>query len=390
MRRWLPVLGTFVAVSLLACTAALGTAPNEAVAARTTTLLDDSIKSLAQVNSPSDRQRFAAGVWRSADEGCWFCQVGPGTAAAVLWRSKREPHLRDLALSTFDRAIRANLRTDGGFEGEAVDITTMMFGLELATAYLELRPALGTVRAKRWRAAIVGAADYLHGNGNLAWYTNGNINLGNTTLFYLAWKVSGQKRFLSDYETSFAFMLAPPLRWEGFGLKLDRVPKKSDGADGKGYLAESGGATPGFDAEYTHLQADIAARLYVVSHDPRALRLLNLIVNKLLERVDSDWALSTGRRHQAPSRRSKDSLHDPGARRARHVRVPTGSCAASRRSARARRARVSRRPDVQPSEHVPRPWQRSRRHPGVGTWKSVSSAVYGAPYQPNPPASSSR
>ena len=302
-RLW--VFGAVVSTALIACTAALGTEPNQGVAARTTTLLDESIRSLSQVDSPTDRQRFAGGLWRSADEGCWFCQVGPGTAAAVLWRSTREPRLRELALSTFDRAIQAHRRTDGGFEGESVDITTMFFGLELATAYLELRPTLGTTREKSWRTAVVGAADYLRANGNLAWYTNGNINLGNTTLFYLAWKVSGQKRFLTDYETSFEFMLSPPSRWEGFGLKLDRTPKRSDGADGKGYLAESGGSAPGFDAEYTHLQADIAARLYVVSHDLRALRLLNLIVNKLLERVDPGWALSTagGTRHQVAGRR---------------------------------------------------------------------------------------
>jgi hypothetical protein len=383
-RLW--VFGAVVAAALLACTAALGTEPNQGIAARTTTLLDDSIRSLAQVDSPTDRQRFAGGRWRSADEGCWFCQVGPGTAAAVLWRSNREPRLRTLALSTFDRAIQAHRRTDGGFDGESVEITTMMFGLELATAYLELRPALGTVREKRWRAAIVGAADYLHENGNLAWYTNGNINLGNTTLFYLAWKVSGQKRFLSDYETSFAFMISPPSRWKGFGLKLDRTPKKRDGSDGKGYLAESAGATPGFDAEYTHLQADVAARLYVVSHDPRALRLLNLLVNKLLDGVDSDWALSTagGTRHAEAGRKI------PFTTPALAVLVTSGA-----------------RPDLAP--RLARQLGRIERefrgaltyshrnmYRGLGNevavilqsarGKSAAAAVYGAPYKPTPPA----
>ena len=386
----LGVLGAVVSAALLACTAALGTEPNQALAARTTTLLDDSIRSLVRVDSPTDRQRFAGGLWRSADEGCWPCQVGPGTAAAVLWRSSREPRLRELALSTFDRAIRIHRRTDGGFEGESVDITTMFFGLELATAYLELRPTLGAARERSWRTAVVGAADYLRENGNLAWYTNGNINLGNTTLFYLAWKVSGQKRFLTDYETSFEFMLSPPARWNGYGLKLDRTPKRSDGADGKGYLAESGGSTPGFDPEYTQLQADVAARLYVVSHDPRALRLLNLIVNKLLERVDSGWLLSTagGTRHPVAGRRI------PFTTPALAVLVTSGS----RPNLAPRLARQLGR--IEREFRGALTYSHRNMYRGLGNQvavilqsareKSAAAAVYGAPYQPIPPASSSR
>ena len=70
------------------------------------------------------------------------------------------------------------------------DIMAMMVGVEIGTAYLDLKSTLGPRRAARWRSAVAGAADFLIRNGNLAWYTNGNINTGNTELFYLAWRAT--------------------------------------------------------------------------------------------------------------------------------------------------------------------------------------------------------
>jgi hypothetical protein len=177
----------------------------------------------------------------------------------------------------------------------------MFFTLELGNAYLELSDSLGKARRDRWRGAITGAADYLVRNGNLTWYTNGNINLGNTAVFYLAWRVSGRASYLDAYNRSWTFTLSPPQqRWRGFGLHLIRTPRRADGADGAGYLAESGGLAPGFDPEYSMLQLDVASRLYVESGDPRALRVTNLLVNALLPRVDADWALDTSNGTRRP------------------------------------------------------------------------------------------
>jgi hypothetical protein len=56
-------------------------------------------------------------------------------------------------------------------------------------------------------------------------------------------------------------------------------------AGGAGYLAEKGAGAPGYDTHYTGLQADYAAELYAVSHDPGALWLLKLLYNQLMKRV---------------------------------------------------------------------------------------------------------
>ncbi len=271
-------------------------------------LIEDSLTELSAKRGPTDPQYFSGGVWRSGDPGCWSCQVGPATAAAALWRENRSDFHRWLAVTTFDTAIRRFRMRNGSFgrADDSPDIATMFFGLELGHSYLLLEPSLERGRARRWRAALAGGADFLIANGNVHWYTNGNINLGNTTLFYLAWRATGHKRFIDAYEESWRFLLNPPqARWPGFGLQYMKRPTAADGRDGAGYLAESGGEAPGFDPEYTHLQADIASRLFLLSGDPRARRIANLTVNAVLTRTAADWTVNTsgGSRHGTPGRR---------------------------------------------------------------------------------------
>jgi hypothetical protein len=60
-----------------------------------------------------------------------------------------------------------------------------------------------------------------------------------------------------------------------------RKPTGAKGDVGAGYLAESGGGRPGFDPEYTMLQLSVAARAYLLSHDPRFRWLANVLWNQL-------------------------------------------------------------------------------------------------------------
>jgi hypothetical protein len=257
-------------------------------------LLTQAVDEFSGRSGPDDTRYFARGVWRSNDMGCWFCQTAPGTAAAILWRDggRRDPRLRALAMATFDTAIRENRNRDGSF-GDRTKPDTVMFAVELGAAYLELNKDLGPAREARWRRALVGAAEYLIRRGNLEWYTNGNINLHMTMLLQIVWQATGEPRFAAAYDQSWAFMVAPPQdRWRGFGLRISRVAANRTGSDGAGFLAESGGGRPGFDGDYAQLQLTLAARLWLISGDPRALRLTNLLANYLLDRVDDRGLLN--------------------------------------------------------------------------------------------------
>ena len=281
---------------------------NQTIVARTTKLLRDSIAALSTRSGPNDHQYFSNGVWHSPD-ALEVYNIGPGTAAAALWLATggTDARLRSLAIKTIDTVI-SKRNADGSFgaANDGPDIMAMSLGVEIGNAYLDLKSTLEPPRAARWRNAVAGAADFLIRNGNLAWYTNGNINAGNTELFYLAWRATHEPRFRTAYNQSWAFMLHPPQsRWTGFGLHVLPTDSRSRGDGGAaGYLAESGGGPPGFDPEYSAVQLDIISRLYVLSGDPRALRLANLLTNALLPRVDRTWLLDTsgGTRHPWPDR----------------------------------------------------------------------------------------
>jgi hypothetical protein len=290
-------------------------ATDPAVVARTATLIQDSLDVYSKRASATDPRYFADGVWQTGDDKVWaYTQGGPAAACAVLWRytGQTRADLLAMATATIDTAIATHQRSDGAFVGFAADtqpdpIRTMMFGLEMATAYLALEPALNATRQASWKASLARAADYVISAGALTWYTNGNINVGYAELFALVSRITGESRFAQAHDKEWAFVTSPPQpRWAGWGLQLTTVPARADGADGAGYLTEAGNpSNPGFDAEYTGVQLDIVARLYLLSGDPRALRLTNLIANQLLPRVNADWMLDTsgGTRHPEAGRR---------------------------------------------------------------------------------------
>jgi hypothetical protein len=251
-------------------------------------------------------------VWVSGQDDCFRCNVGPGVAAAVLAGTAGDKRALDLAIQTFDHAIAAHRQPDGSFGPPAPgeggpDIQTMMFANELGTALVVLKSQLDPARIQTWSTALTGAADYLIRNKDLSFYTNGNIALGNVLTMALAYRVSGEAGYRTAYEQALSFTLEPDQkRWAGFGLAYSKRPTRADGADGAAYLGESGGGVPGFDPEYTVLQADVATRLFWVTKDQRALRLMNLFMNQLLPRIDTRaWILdaSNGSRHAEANRK---------------------------------------------------------------------------------------
>lgn len=287
-----------------AASATTGAAVRTSAAHMSLNLLSSKIQAYAGPLGP-----FRDGVWTSSNPLCWACnQGGPATAAAAVYMltGRTKPRLFRDARATIDVAISTRQRPDGAFVGapgdtQSADVATMFFGVEEGNTYLELSSVLDRTRRARWQKSLTAAANYLIHNGNLTWYTNGNITLGNAELFYLVWRATGNRRFLSAYDQAWTFALHPPQSQSpGRGLVLVKAPKRPDGSDGAGYLTETGAGGTGFDPEYTELQLDVASRLYLLSGDPRAKWLANLLVNVLLPRMNrSNWTLDTsgGTRH---------------------------------------------------------------------------------------------
>ena len=265
--------------------------------------------------SPSDPRYYEDGLWVSPITNCWTCSMGPSIGAAVL--SGEQPSLLPLVVASTDRAIQEHQRANGAFygPGNSDAIQSAWFVPILGTIYLTVGDRVDPATRARWQTSIVAAADWLINAKETVWYVNGNINLSYTEALWVAWRVSGASRFKEAYEASWEFTIDPPKpRWASFGLRLQTVPSASDGSDGAGYLSESGG----FDPEYTMVQLDVLASWYALSREPRALWLMNVLINGLLPRVGSTYTLDAtgGSRH---------SLLTPFMTSALSVLVSTGS-----------------------------------------------------------------
>ena len=242
--------------------------------------------------TPGSPRTYQSGVWYSPGANCYWCLDAAATAAAVISRETRvpDPALVKVAKDTIDGEINQYQRVDGSWDGTG--IVTGFVAPEIAMSYLELRDVLDSATAARWVAAVRRAADFIVQSKNLTWYTNGNVNLRNAEVMWLAWKLTGDITYQQYYEQEWAFTMAPPqTRWPGFGLHLTTAPSKLDGSDGAGYLAEAGAGAPGFDAEYTMTQLDTATAMWVLSHDSRWLRLTNLLFNQIRPRIDQSFTL---------------------------------------------------------------------------------------------------
>ncbi|MFC4044501.1 hypothetical protein ACFO1B_39330 [Dactylosporangium siamense] len=267
----------------------------------------DGLTALTTRDGGADPRYFEDGVWVHDQAPCFRCDVGPGVAAAALGALSGDERLKAMAIRTMDSAVQHHRLNTGAYGPPAggetgPDIQTMFFAVHLGLTLHILGTSLDSAHRIAWTDALRAATDFLVRNGNFTWYTNGNISLGNAVVAGITAAATGQQRYADIYDEGLAFALDPPQsRWPGRGLILTRQPAAADGADGAGYLTETAGnGPPGFDADYTQTQADFAAILALVTADPRAIRLTNLLANQLLPRVDrTTWLLDTssGSRH---------------------------------------------------------------------------------------------
>jgi hypothetical protein len=297
-----------VLLCLLAVVALVGAllSPGQARAATTTASYSSLVQKLADTDrqvlasyiakdSPSDTRFYDDGVWMDPSVDCWTCFSTAATAAAIMSREgSGDAALQAVAVRTFNRSIDEHQNGDGSFSGTSSGpgIDTAFWAAELGIGYFVLQDRIPAATRTRWATSIGRAADYLIAAGHTKWYANGNINLRYAEVLYLAWKATGETRFKQAYDAEWDFVLSPPQpRWAGYGLQMVKQPTNDAGTDGAAYLAEAATGAPGYDPAYTMVQLDNATELYVMSKDPRALRLMNLTINQLLKRVDAKWTL---------------------------------------------------------------------------------------------------
>jgi hypothetical protein len=275
------------------------------------TVAQTGLDRLALRSPESDPRYYQNGVWVHDGVSCFRCDVGPGVTASVLATLTGNLADRSMAIQTMDTAIKQHQLASGAFGPPAgsetvPDIQTAFFAVQLGVALQALGTTLDAAHRSSWGQALGAAVDYLEKNGNYKWYTNGNIALTNTVAAAMAWRATGDPRYHAIYDAAYTFSIQPPqIRWPGRGLVMTTPASPTDPSRAAGYLTEEGPGAPGFDSDYTQSQADMAAILFLVTGEQRALDLTNLLVNRLLPLVNkTTWDLDTsgGTRHPTLNR----------------------------------------------------------------------------------------
>ena len=282
--------------------AAVPAAPDQVVVAATMMARAKAVvASLEGRDGPTDPRYLADDVFVDGSPECLRCTIGPVALFAAYGVKSGDSTAIDKAVRVGDKVIADHQREDGAFAPGAPGeggpaIQTVLGANVIAETYLILGNRLDADHRARWSASLAKSADFLIKNGNLTWYTNGNINLATSMNMNLTYRITGEARFKKAAADALAFTLNPPQdRWKGFGLQITQQPVNVNGSDGAGYLSESGSGGVGYDPAYTLFQANIATTWYALTGDVDALRLTNLLFNQMQPRVRaSDWTIDVG------------------------------------------------------------------------------------------------
>jgi type IV secretory pathway TrbD component len=274
--------------------------------ARANALLFETLIALYDKVGSTDIRYFGGDAYQNGDLVCTACNLGAATAAAVArWQDPTLPAwLDDSAVRAVNNAIAAYQQPDGSFTDSSVgsaSIATMFFANEVGNSLVAMRNRLTEADRLRWIASMRSAADFLQERGELTWYANGNIALGNAEVMELAWLATSDPKYKTLYDSALSSALNPnQILFPGRGLIITKAGTRSDGSDGAGYLTEEGPGGVGFDPGYGVLQLGIATRMWLARGDPRMLRVLNLLTNQMLKIVDSTWMLAAGGTRTSP------------------------------------------------------------------------------------------
>lgn len=248
----------------------------------------------------------STGAWVTPNTDCWACvQGGLSSAEAASWTRTSDP----TALANAIRGIEAGIHSqgaDGGWLAPASYTTdtqsepdrTTFFADEEAATFFVVYSKLTDAQRTAWRASIASAAKYLTPTAT-GWYTNGNINLGQAELLYLAWKATGDSTLKDSFEAAWAFLMNPgatSAKWVQYGYRQTSF--------GGCYLTETGSFGTGWDPNYTILQLNIASRLFLLTGEQRFGDLASCMLKQEMSRVSTtDWSMDQagGTRHSTGS-----------------------------------------------------------------------------------------
>jgi len=244
------------------------------------------------------------GLFEAVPSAALHTILGVALAHAALWRLYGGDAHRTKALELTARYLHergrprawprpiALLRTNAAWNSrEAIEA-----GSTLGWILLALGPSLAAAETAPLLDTVLRTRGALRGAGDLRYYINGNYAIPLCELAYL-WQELGDGGE-RQYELCWQTLVKPAWlgsRWEGYGWIATTPPDGGAGAEGyfsetPGYAGRLPSAT--FDAEYSQLQTERLARLWLLNGDERALSYLGAIHRTLLHHLDRErWRI---------------------------------------------------------------------------------------------------
>lgn len=235
----------------------------------------------------------------------WFAEAHPAGVGALYDRVIAGNKWRDRAIATIEGALTLYTQSNGSFGPLAPpgdnSIDTWEFGTVMAVVYLTYKDSMSLATRARWEAVMLASVEYLHAHGNVNYYTNGNIELGEYVFENLVYLITGDYNVGQVKERTWWAAHDPVAAnadagWAGYGFVLpsgataDTYPY--DGHATTGYFTESGAGGTGLDYSYTQWQSSLLCLGYLFDPEPRVARLINLCLNTIWPRVNtSTWAI---------------------------------------------------------------------------------------------------
>jgi hypothetical protein len=276
-------------------------------------------------------------IFQGFGSGGWWASSWIGSAAATLARyepGKRSPWnaiVRQQMASLISNMLPNGSMSNNPIATDANGFTQVAMGFMV----LMTKNTVEKTTWNTWRDAFIKSCYFeLNGTGtpgvvlpfngtggggssDATYYINGNRNLLICLMFYIAYLVTGNSFWDTQYEAELSFTIAPPAGSEGsgpggsatgFGL-FDGTTNAAIAESAivglnpqtqLGYLAESNGTVTGVDWDYLQLQLDFAHLLWLISGDARIQMLTSIFRNMLQSRLTrSTWVLNAtgGSRH---------------------------------------------------------------------------------------------
>ena len=177
-----------------------------------------------------------------------------------------------------------------------------------------------------WTKLCQDMCDFLDStpNGITTYWVNGNINAQLCRAYWTTSMISApgtvRDKYRDMYERALLFLFSPitsnPTRWANYGWKTTVTGNEYDWSNYEGYFTETngnpqGGLTPDFDWNYTTVQMDALAGIFVMNRDMRCLRAINAMSVKIFPRWNTTtWVFNgTGGSRQNNNQASTWAWH---------------------------------------------------------------------------------